>query len=78
VVVGWFDNDLVISQESIHEGKRLITGTSIDNLVNEQRRIVVSWIGFVQIAVVDAYADSTLFFFIEPNWIPIMLREWDR
>ena len=59
----FLDLDLVISKKSIHEGKGLMSGTGIDNLINEGCWEVVFGTCPIEIAEVCANTDGTLFFY---------------
>ena len=62
MLVVFFYGNLVVSRESIHEGKRFASGTIVKNLINERCRIVVFWTSGVQIVIIDANSNSALFF----------------
>jgi hypothetical protein len=53
---------LVVSRETIHEGKILVTCAIIDNLVDEGRWKVVFGTGVIEITKVCADTDGALFF----------------
>ena len=54
--------NLVISEKSVHEGKGLMFGTCIDNLINEGCWEVVFGTHPVEVVEVCANANGTLFF----------------
>jgi hypothetical protein len=56
------DLDLIITRETIHEGKSLMAYVVIDNLINERCWKVVFGTCVIEIAKVRADADSALFF----------------
>ena len=62
MLVAFFNCNLVIAQESIHEGKRFASGTIVKNLIYEWRRIIVFGTSGVQIAIVNTNLDGALFF----------------
>jgi hypothetical protein len=69
ILIYWMDLDLIVDGEPIHEGKSLIhegkslvSGTVIDNLVDERGWKVVLGTRMVQITKVNADTNSALFF----------------
>jgi hypothetical protein len=53
--------DLIISRETIHEREDFTVGAVIDNLIDEGGRKVVLWTSFVDIPIINAYTNCTLF-----------------
>jgi hypothetical protein len=53
--------DLIISGETIHEREDFTSDAVIDNLIDEGGRKVVLWKIFVDIPIVNAYMNRTLF-----------------
>ena len=68
MLVFFFNFNLVIARESIHEGKRFASSTIVENLINERCRIIVFGTSGVQIAIVNTNSNGALFF-INGNWI---------
>lgn len=62
MLISWFDTDLVITWEAIHEGKWFTSSIIVYNLVNAWGRIVSFGTNTIQIMVVDAYLNCSLFF----------------
>ena len=61
VTILFLDLNLVISRKSIHEGKDFMSGTCIDNLIDEQCGEIVFGTCPIEVAKVCANADGTLF-----------------
>ena len=62
VMILFLDLNLVISGKSIHEGKDLMSGTCIDNLIDEGCSKVVFGTLPIEIVEVCTNVDGTLFF----------------
>jgi hypothetical protein len=62
VLIGWVNLNLVIARESVHERKGLVTGTVIDDLIDERCWKVVFGTCVIKIAKVSANANGALFF----------------
>lgn len=75
-LVIWFDFNLVISRESIHEGKYLTSNTVVIDLVNEPCWVIFLWKNFVQIMEVSTHANGSMFL-IYWNGIGYPFGKWD-
>jgi hypothetical protein len=62
VLIDWVNLNLVIARESIHEGKSLVVGTIIDDLIDEGCWEVVFGTCIFEIVKVGADANRPLFF----------------
>ena len=63
MLVNWFNRNLIIAIESIHEGNILTCRAFVNNLVNEGCRIVVFWTSRIQISIVNTHSSISLFLF---------------
>ena len=62
VMIFFLDLDLVISEKPVHEGKDLMFGARIDNLIDERCWEVFFGTRSIQIVKICAIVDGTLFF----------------
>ena len=61
-LVLWVDISLIVARKSIHEEK-YFTSSTIDNiLVDKGSRIFVFWTSNIDILIIDAHSDGSLFF----------------
>ena len=65
MLVFLFNHNLVIARESIHERKRFTSSTIVENLIYEQRRIIVFGTSGIQITIVNTKSNGALFFIDE-------------
>jgi hypothetical protein len=61
VLVCGYDIDLIISGETIHQREYFTSGTIVDDLVNEGGRKVVFRTSFINVPIINAHTDRTLF-----------------
>ena len=61
MLVCGYDIDLIISGETIHQREDFTFGTIVDDLVNEGGRKVVFRTRFINVSIINAHADCTLF-----------------
>ena len=60
MLIGWFNNDLILTKKTIHKGKILASDVVVNNMVSEKCWIIIFWTCSVQVLVVDIDADGTL------------------
>ena len=61
MLVVFFNCNLVIAWESIHEGKRFAPGTIVENLIYERCRIIVIGTRGIQISIINTNLNGALF-----------------
>jgi hypothetical protein len=62
VLISWVDLNLVVARETVHEGKRFMSSTIIDNLVNKGHWKIVFGISMIEIMKIRTDTNSSLCF----------------
>lgn len=73
MLIFWFNLDLIIAGEIIHEGQYLIIGAFIDYLNNGRDWEIIFWTHMVQISIINTENNGTMFFWWqEQRWKRIL------
>lgn len=62
MLIFWFNLDLIITGEIIHEGEYLTISAFIDDLNNGRDWEVIFWMNMVQISIINTEKNGTMFF----------------
>lgn len=72
------DLDLIIALKTIHEGKDLISGANVNDLIIKESGIIIHWPCLVEIVETMNTLMFPHFLFTKMSWMPMLYKGWDK